>query len=944
MTGRNLAKLGLAMTALLLAWPAAAAVLDVTNGSAKLTWAAATGPVAGYGVFVSRNGGPFPASPDQMVTNPEVTLTGVPGDMLAVKVAAFDPAGVRGPDSPVSDSLSFLAAPAPSPTPQPASTVPAVSVSTSNLSATVVAGQNAPSQSFSIRNTGGGTLNYLLANSDGWFVVSTRGGTATTEIDSIGVSFATAALAPGSYTGTITVVQTDTPRTEKYITVSLSVTAAAPVIQPAAIGISPGALSMSVEKGKNAGALSFSVRNSGGGTLAYGVGSSASWVTVAPASGTSTGESDAIGVTFATSSLNPGTYTASLTVSGGAGVVPQIIPVSLAVTDLAPAIELSTAALGASVETGKLPSATGFAVRNAGGGTLGYSISSSASWLTVTPASGTSTGESDAIGVSFATASLRAGTYPATLTVSGPAGVAPKTIAVSVTVKDPAPSLAVSTTSLAATAQKGQKAPAASFTIRNAGGGTLQYAVSAGASWLSLSPASGTSTGESDAIAVGYATAGLAPGSYSDVITVSGIGVATRTIAVSLTVSPGTPVLELSTASLDVVATPGRDPASQSFTVRNAGEGTLDYAVSADQSWVTVSPTRGTSTGEADPLTLRFSTTGLQPGTQRAVVTVSATGLPPKTITVSLRLVARVARSDSNGDGRSDLLFRHADGAVSGWLMAGDRLGAGISPPSMGTSWTLAGTGDFDGDGKSFDFLWLDPSSGNVVIATNDGGTQRGLASLGAVGGTSQLAGVADFDGDGKSDVLWLDPASGSLTIWLLDGFAQKAARPVGTIGVGWSVAATGDFDGDRKADVLFQKLGTQQRLLWLLDGTTVRQSVAPGLPLGSDFNVIGAGDFDGDGRQDLAAYYPSYGIVSLLLSRGTSFVQSTVYAWVTSTARLATTGDADGDGKDDLFFADPGTGVVSVWLLDQYWIRKTAALVGLDPTWTAIGQKGTVR
>ncbi len=60
-----------------------------------------------------------------------------------------------------------------------------------------------------------------------------------------------------------------------------------------------------------------------------------------------------------------------------------------------------------------------------------------------------------------------------------------------------------------------------SFTIQNTWSGTLNYAITDTAAWLSEEPASGTSTGETDTIAIRYATASLLPGTYTAAITIS---------------------------------------------------------------------------------------------------------------------------------------------------------------------------------------------------------------------------------------------------------------------------------------------------------------------------------------------------------------------------------------------------------------------------------------
>ena len=58
----------------------------------------------------------------------------------------------------------------------------------------------------------------------------------------------------------------------------------------------------------------------------------------------------------------------------------------------------------------------------------------------------------------------------------------------------------------------------ATFEIWNSGTGTLDYTLSESASWLSLSPSSGSSTGEKDLITVSVDTTGLSDGSYSESI------------------------------------------------------------------------------------------------------------------------------------------------------------------------------------------------------------------------------------------------------------------------------------------------------------------------------------------------------------------------------------------------------------------------------------------
>lgn len=83
------------------------ATANVAPLSADLSWTAADGPVTGYRVFESRDGGPFVASAD--VPGPSVSVTGDAGETLRIQVAGFDAMGNLGPVSEPSDLLRFEA-------------------------------------------------------------------------------------------------------------------------------------------------------------------------------------------------------------------------------------------------------------------------------------------------------------------------------------------------------------------------------------------------------------------------------------------------------------------------------------------------------------------------------------------------------------------------------------------------------------------------------------------------------------------------------------------------------------------------------------------------------------------------------------------------------------------------------------------------------------------
>jgi hypothetical protein len=178
------------------------------------------------------------------------------------------------------------------------------------------------------------------------------------------------------------------------------------------------------------------VRNGGGGTLSWSVSESSPWLALAPESGSATTETDTVTVSFAASALAVGTHTASIAVSA-TGLPSQTIAVSLTVTP-PPSLQLSTNALSLVVGQGNTLTVSGFTIRNVGSGTLGWSVSDDAAWLTASPASGSSITDTDSISLTVDATALVAGSYTANVVVSAPGALsAPGTVVVTLEVQPP---------------------------------------------------------------------------------------------------------------------------------------------------------------------------------------------------------------------------------------------------------------------------------------------------------------------------------------------------------------------------------------------------------------------------------------------------------------------------------------------------------------------------
>ena len=115
------------------------------------------------------------------------------------------------------------------------------------------------------------------------------------------------------------------------------------------------------------------------------------------------------------------------------------------------------------------------------------------------------------------------------------------------------------------------------------------------------------------------------------------------------------------------VAVEGENPWAQELEIRNSGGGMLDYQISANQSWLSVSTDQGSSTGETDTVEIAVNSEGLDPGVFEGAVTITTLPAWPsgKAVEIPITLLLSQGRLRAldfahfaNGGGiTSDLVF-----------------------------------------------------------------------------------------------------------------------------------------------------------------------------------------------------------------------------------------------------------------------------------------------
>ena len=303
-------------------------------------------------------------------------------------------------------------------------------------------------------------------------------------------------------------------------------------------------------------------------------------------------------------------------------------------------------------------------------------------------------------------------------------------------------------------------------------------------------------------------------------------------------------------------------------------------------------------------------------------------------------------RTDFNGDGRDDILWRNSQsGVVISWLGQSDggfvyNDAAGMDPWAIGR---LVGIGDIDADGRS-DTLWHSDNGELYLSQTFPDGAFYFHWSLGFVARVStdwNVIGMGDFNGDGRDDILWRSD-SGIVTDWLSNGgyvFSNNHANSGQAIPTDWQVVGTADFNGDGRDDLLWRHdNGTVTNWLGQANGGFANNHSNTGQAIPIDWQVVGTGDFNGDGFGDVLWRHAEGTVTDWLGQANGGFVnnhansaQAMAIGW-----QVVGSGDYDGDGRSDVLWRHEN-GALTDWLgqANGGFVSNTAnADYGTEAVW----------
>lgn len=178
---------------------------------------------------------------------------------------------------------------------------------------------------------------------------------------------------------------------------------------------------------------------------------------------------------------------------------------------------------------------------------------------------------------------------------------------------------------------------------------------------------------------------------------------------------------------------------------------------------------------------------------------------------------------DFNNDGKSDILWRHyGDGRNQVWFMDGaTRLGTASLMELTDMDWIIVGTGDFNADGN-VDIVWRKHTNGKNVVWFMNGVTRTGSSYLDIETDPNwHIEAVADFNRDGKPDLLWRSYDSlGEVRVWYMDGITMTGSASLTSVANhDWKIEAVGDFNDDKKYDIVWRNYGNGKNVIWFMNG-----------------------------------------------------------------------------------------------------------------------------
>jgi hypothetical protein len=265
---------------------------------------------------------------------------------------------------------------------------------------------------------------------------------------------------------------------------------------------------------------------------------------------------------------------------------------------------------------------------NASTRAMRYSVYSDSSGFSTDVTGGYVGAEVTEVTVRFDREELASGTHTARLVVAAESEVVAEVVAIGTVSQamgaDGAPALAVSPREL----DFCLVTTTAVLTVQNSGGGTLSYSADADVAWAQVSPRTGSSSGEADEILVTVDPTGLAAGEHFGTITVATADGQVAEVAARLLIAALHSDAELLAF--------GTDSCELELALWPTGGAALEYVITPQDDWVTVSPSAGVAGRGGETVFVSVDRERLPYGNHGSVLHISSPQALARQVVVTL--------------------------------------------------------------------------------------------------------------------------------------------------------------------------------------------------------------------------------------------------------------------------------------------------------------------
>jgi hypothetical protein len=465
---------------------------------------------------------------------------------------------------------------------------------------------------YTLSNSGGSPLNWAGNKNASWVNLSATGGSlapgASTQV-TVSVNGTASSLGTGDYNDLVSFSNLTSGNGNTNREVALT------VIQPGLLAVTsadPLVASGTVGGPFTPNSAVYTLSNSGGTTLNWTAGKTATWLDLSATSGSlAPGASIEVTVSLneAANTLAAGTFNDSVSFTNttdGSGNTSREVTLTVNSPGLLAVASADPFSASGTVGGPFTPSSAVYTLSNSGGTALNWTAGKTATWLDLSATSGSlAPGASIEVTVSLneSANTLAAGTFNDSVNFTNTTdGSGTTNRGVTLTVNSPGLLAVASTDPLVASGTVGGPFTPSSvvYTLSNSGDTTLNWTASKTATWFDLSATSGSlAPGASTEVTVSLNESAntLAAGTFNDSVnftnTTDGNGTTNREITLTVN-SPGL----LAVASADPLLASGTvggpfTPNSAVYTLSNSGGTTLNWTAGKTATWLDLSATGG---------------------------------------------------------------------------------------------------------------------------------------------------------------------------------------------------------------------------------------------------------------------------------------------------------------------------------------------------------------